>query len=1097
MDKRYLIAAALCLASSSAIQASTATNTSLSVQQQKGNVVQGIIVDQNGDPVIGATVRVKGSKNGVVTDLDGKFTLTNANGPIEVSYIGYKTQVIKNAKGNHLRISLQEDANALDDVVVVGYGQQKKASLTSAITQIKGEEVFKDRTVSSTAVALQGEIPGLTVTRSSTRPGSEGAAFQIRGDISVNGNSSPLIIIDGVTGSIDELNSMNGNDIDNISVLKDASAAIYGSRAASGVILVTTKRGKEGKAHISYNGSISRTINGIQAPMTSTSEWLDMFYEAQYNDARVTSGSSDPTTIHNNINWWIFNSFGGPTLDTSDIDPETGNPTVYKGEKLFNALRAGKVLTLQNGNKVERWDPTTNIMDALYGQATSQKHNVNISGADQRFGYNLSLGYESAKSQLKPAYDGQRKWSGRLNADYKATEDLKFSTNISYEKRDVQSPSTDVGQGWMDQWFWTLYNENGDPYDTFSGSRNPLGGLTQGGTYKYQLTTLRGNVSGTYDFKKFVKGLSLTGNAAYKMVEQNSQTTKYKVQYYDWVGTATGNKQAPGSMTQDNKRWENINLSALLNYQNTFAKYHNVAAMVGITAEQETNKNISLGRYKGPMYENASIEDMNLFIGGDNNAANGGKSSWGLLSYLTRVSYNFDNRYSVEFLGRRDGSSKLSTAQRWKNFYSISGYWRISGEKWMKGLTWLNDLKLRYNYGKTGSVEGIGNYERYATVSTGSTILGITPSAHPTLWLGGMTSDQRTWETIDSHNFGLDFTLLNNQLSGSFDYFIKTNNGMFISVEYPQILGASAPKVNDGKFRARGWEFALNWRDKIGEVRYNVGLNLSDAWSEVLKLTNNENVPNAGKNSNRLIGKPRNAIYVYQTDGLFKTQEEVDAFYEMYYWNADHTGPKEGNILPAPGKQTTNTLRPGARKLVDLNGDGKITRDDIYYAGDAAPRLSFGFKAGLEWKGIDFNAFFQGIGKQKVLRSGYFYAPWVVNYVRQNKTFMGKMWSPENPNGEYAIASRDANFNKWNYENKDVSVQNNKYIRLKSLVIGYTLPKAWTSKAGLNKVRFYFSGDDLWEWTKVKDGYDPEYGEASNNTFPFSRQLTFGLDLTF
>lgn len=1098
MDKRYLIAAALCLASSSAIQAaSAATNTSLSVQQQKGNVVQGTIVDQNGEPVIGATVKVKGSKYGTVTDLDGKFTLTNVNGSIEVSYIGYKTQIVKNAKGNNLHISLQEDANALEDVVVVGYGQQKKASLTSAITQIKGEEVFKDRTVSSTAVALQGEIPGLTVTRTSTRPGSEGASFQIRGDISVNGSSSPLIIIDGVTGSLNELNSMNGNDIDNISVLKDASAAIYGSRAASGVILVTTKRGKEGKAHISYNGSISRTINGIQAPLTSSSEWLDMFYEAQYNDARVTSGASDPTTIHNNINWWIFNTFGGPSLDESDIDPETGNPTVYKGEKLFNALRSGKVLTVQNGNKIERWDPTFNIMDALYGQATSQKHNVNISGADQRFGYNLSLGYESAKSQLKPAYDGQRKWSGRLNADYKATEDLKFATNISYEKRDVQSPSTDVGQGWVDQWFWPIYNENGDPNDTFSGSRNPIGGLTRGGTYKYQLTTLRGNVSGTYDFKKFVKGLSLTGNAAYKMVEQNSQTTKYKVQYYDWVGTETGNKQAPGSMTQDNKRWENINLSALLNYQNTFAKYHNVAAMVGITAEQETNKNISLGRYKGPMFENAGIEDMNLFIGGDNNAANGGKSSWGLLSYLTRVSYNFDNRYSVEFLGRRDGSSKLSTAQRWKNFYSISGYWRISGEKWMKSLTWLNDLKLRYNYGKTGSVEGIGNYERYATVSTGSTILGISPSAHTTMWLGGMTSDQRTWETIDSHNFGLDFTLLNNRLSGSFDYFIKTNNGMFISVEYPQILGATAPKVNNGKFRARGWEFALNWRDKIGEVKYNVGINLSDVWSEVLKLTNNENVPNAGKNSNRLIGKPRNAIYVYQTDGLFQTQEEVDAFYEMYYWNADHSGPKEGNILPAPGKQITNTLRPGARKLVDINGDGKITRDDIYYAGDAAPRLSFGFKAGLEWKGIDFNAFFQGIGKQKVLRSGYLYAPWVSASIRQNKTFMGKMWSPENPNAEYAISSRDQNFNKWNYENKDVSVQNNKYIRLKSLVIGYTLPQAWTTKAGLSKLRVYFSGDDLWEWTKVKDGYDPEYGEASNNTFPFSRQLTFGLDLTF
>ena len=1097
MDKRYLIAAALCLASSSALQAaSAATNTNLSVQQQKGNVVQGTIVDQNGEPVIGATVRVKGSKTGTVTDMDGKFTLTNANGPIEVSYIGYKTQIIKNAKGNNLRISLQEDANALEDVVVVGYGQQKKASLTSAITQIKGEEVFKDRTVSSTAVALQGEIPGLTVTRNSTRPGSEGASFQIRGDISVNGNSSPLIIIDGVTGSLDELNSMNGNDIDNISVLKDASAAIYGSRAASGVILVTTKRGKEGKTHISYNGSISRTINGIQTPLTNTSEWLDMFYEAQYNDASVVSGSSDPAVIHDNINWWIFNSFGGPSLDKTDIDPETGNPTIYKGEKLFNALRAGKVLTVQNSNRVERWDTSQDIMKALYGQATSQRHNVNISGADQRFGYNLSLGYESAKSQLKPAYDGQRKWSGRLNADYKATDDLKISTNIAYEKRDVQSPSTDVGQGWFDQWFWPIYNENGEVYDTF-GHRNPIAGLTQGGTYKYQLTTLRGNISGTYDFKKFVKGLTLTGNAAYKMVEQNSQTTNYKVEYHDWVGFVTNTLHAPGSMVQENKRWENINLSALLNYQNTFAKYHNVAAMVGMTAEQETNKNLKLGRYKGPMYENSGIEDLNVFTNGDNNVANGGKSSWGLLSYLTRVSYNFDNRYSVEFLGRRDGSSKLSTSLRWKNFYSISGYWRISGEKWMKSLTWLNDLKLRYNYGKTGSVEGIGNYERYATVSTGSTIIGVTPSAHPTLWLGGMTSDQRTWETIDSHNFGLDFTLLNNRLSGSFDYFIKTNNGMFISVEYPQLLGASAPKVNDGKFRARGWEFAVNWRDKIGQVKYNIGINLSDAWSKVMKLTNTENVPNAGKNSNRLIGKPRNAIYVYQTDGLFQNQEEVDAYYEMYYWNANHTGPKEGNIIPAPGKQILNTLRPGARKVVDVNGDGKITRDDLYYAGDAAPRLSFGIKAGLEWKGIDFTAFFQGVGKQKVLRTGYFYAPWVTNYVRQNKTFMGKMWTPENPNAEYSIASRDQNFNKWNYENKDVSVQDNKYIRLKSLVIGYTLPQVWTAKAGLSKVRFYFSGDDLWEWTKVKDGYDPEFGEASNNTFPFSRQLTFGLDLTF
>ena len=1097
MKKHLLVIPMLCLAVSPSLQVSAAETLAMSVQQQKGNTIQGTVVDQNGEPIIGASVKVKGGKHGTVTDLDGHFTLENANGTVEISYIGFKPQILKNPKGGNLKITLSEDASVLDDVVVVGYGQQKKASLTSAISNIKGEEVFKDRTVSSTAVALQGEIAGLTVTRTSTRPGAEGAAMQIRGAISINGNSSPLIIIDGVTGSIDELNSMNGEDIDNISVLKDASAAIYGSRAANGVILVTTKRGKEGKPQISYNGSISRTINGIQAPLTSTSEWLDMFYEAQYNDARVTCGSDDPEVIHNNINWWIFNSFGGPTLDETDIDPETGNPTVYKGEKLFNALRAGKVLTLKNGNKIERWDTNQNLMDALYGQATSQKHNVNISGADQRFGYNLSLGYESAKSQLKPAYDGQRKWSARLNADYKAMEDLKFSTNIAYEKRDIQSPSTDVGAGYMDQWFWTIENEKGDPYDTFSGNRNPIGGLKNGGTYKYQLATLRGNVSGTYDFHKLVKGLSLTGNAAYKLVEANSQTTKYKVQYYDWVGTPTGNKQGPGSMSQYNRRWENINLSAMLNYNNTFAKVHNVSAMVGMTAEEETYKNISLSRNKGPMFEGSGLEDMDMFIGGDNNGADGGKNSWGLVSYITRMSYNYDNRYSVEFLGRRDGSSKLAKSQRWKNFYSVSGYWRISGEKWMKGLNWLNDLKVRYNYGKTGSVEGIGNYERYATVSTGSTLLGINPSSHTTMWLGGMTSDQRTWETIDSHNIGLDFTVLNNRLNGEFNYFVRTNNGMFINVEFPQVLGASAPKTNNGKFRAKGWDFSLKWNDKIGQVKYNVGFNISDAKTEVMRLTNNENVPNAGLNVGRLIGKPLRSIYVYKTAGLFQTQEQVDAYYEKYYWNADHTGPKEGNILPAPGKQKTNTLRPGARIVEDLNGDGKITRDDIEYAGDAAPRLSFGIKGGLEWKGIDFNVFFQGIGNQKILRTGYMYAPWVVNYVRQNNSFMGKMWTPENPNAEYAISSRDQNFNKWNYENKDVSVQNNKYIRLKSLVVGYTLPKAWTQKAGIQKLRVYFSGDDLWEWTKVKDGYDPEYGEASNNTFPFSRQLTFGLNLTF
>ena len=1096
MNRQFVIAIVLSL-SVLPVAAVNAAPAGAQGVQQSDNVLKGTVKDDKGEPIIGATVAVKGTKTATVTDFDGNFMLNGARGTIVVSYIGFEQQEIKYNGQRTLNVTMKEDNSLLEEVVVTGYGVAKKASLTSAISQIKGDEVYKDRGVSSTTVALQGEIPGLTVTRTSTRPGSEAAAMQIRGDISINGNSSPLIIIDGVTGSLDELNSMNGSDIESISVLKDASAAIYGARAASGVVLVTTKRGKQGKAVITYNGALSRTINGIQAPLTNNREWLDMFYEAQYNDMRVTSGLTDPTEIHNSINWWIFNSFGGASTDPNDIDPATGAPCIYKGEALFNALRDGKTLTVQNGDKIERWEPNNYIMDNLYGQATSQKHNLSVSGADDKFGYRLSLGYEKAQSQLKVAEDGQKKWSARLNADYQAMKQLKLETNLSFEKRDVNTPTTDVGAGWMDPWFWAVYNENSDAYDTFSGSRNPVGGLTQGGQNKYRLTTFRGSLKATYDLSQYVNGLSVSASGAYKLVESNTQTVKNKVQYYDWVGTMTGNKQGPGSITETDKRWENITLGGFINYNRTFAEDHNVFAMLGMTAEQEKYKGISASRSQGPLYENSGLTDLDVWASGSNNGASGGQNSWGLVSYLTRLSYTYKDRYSVEFLGRRDGSSKLSESQRWKNFFSISGYWRLSGEPFLKNVKWLSDLKLRYNYGKTGSVEGIGNYERYASVSTGQALFGTSPAMQTTIWLGSMTSDQRTWETINSHDVGLDFAFLNNRLRGQFDYFVKSNNGMFISVEYPSVLGASAPKVNDGEFRARGWEFSINWNDKIGDLNYNLGFQVSDAWSEVRKLTNNENVPDPGINSNRLIGMPRRAIYVYQTDGLFQTQEEVDAYYEMYYWNADHSGPKPNSILPAPGENKTNTLRPGARKVVDLNGDGAITREDLYYAGDAAPRLNYGAKLGLEWKGIDFSVFFQGVWKQKVLRSGNFYAPWITNYVMQNKTFMGQMWTPENPDAEYAIASRDNSFSRWNYENKDVSVQNNRYIRLKSLVVGYTLPQQWTGRIGISKVRAYFAGDDLWEWTKVKDGYDPEYGEASNNTFPFSRLLTFGLDITF
>lgn len=1108
MRKRIIFATALCLViASPTYNVQAATTVAQEVKQE--STIRGKVIDNTGEPVIGANVKVKGTTNGTITDIDGNFTLTNAKGTLVISFIGYKTIEVPITGKNTINIKLQEDSELLDEVIVTGYGHTPKASLTSAITQVKGDDVFKNRGIANPTVALQGEVPGLTVTRGSTRPGSEGAAIKIRGDVSLNGND-PLVIIDGVSGSLSELNSMDGNDIENISVLKDASAAIYGARSASGVILVTTKRGKKGKAQVSYSGSVSRTIDGIQPPITNNGQWLDMFFEAQYFDAAASNPQlTDPREIYQKVDWWIFKSFGGTSqakdkdgnwgANYNDIDPDTNAPVNYKYDKLFNALRTGKSFFAMNSSgQLESWMPSNYILDALYGQATSQKHSVSISGADDKFAYRASLSYSDANSQMKVVEDGEKKYGARLNADYQPIDILKFETGMSYEKRDVTVPSTDVGNGYFDPWFWAIYNENGDAYDTFSGSRNPLGGLLQGGQNKTSLVTFRATGKVTLDLNKWVKGLNLSASGAYKLVDEDYTEQKNQVLYYDWVGKSTGNKQGPGSLKEQYKKWENITLGAFANYDRTFADIHHVKAMLGMSAEQETYKQIGAQRNMGPLYPGSDLVDLDVWITGTNNGAYGGQSSWGFVSYLTRLNYDYAGKYLIEFLGRRDGSSKLVKEQRWKNFYSISGGWIISNENFMKEFTWLSNLKLRYNYGKTGNVNGIGNYESYALIKTGGTVLGVSPSSHASFWLDGMRSADRSWETIDSHNGGVDIAFLNNRLRGSFDYFVKTNNGMFIDVVYPSILGAGAPKSNNGKFRTKGWEVAVNWNDQIGQVRYNLGASLADYHSQILEFTNKTNIPQPGNNDkNYLIGKSRTPLYVYQTDGIFQTQEEVDAYYEMFYWNADHTGPKANNIIPAPSDSGTGRLRPGARKVVDLDGDGAITTKDIYYAGDRDPHFTYGIKVGLEWKGLDFNAFFQGVGKQTILRGGYLAYPWGVNYTLQNKTFIGETWTPENTNAKYTIASRDQGFNNWNYQNKDISVQQNRYIRLKSLVVGYTLPKQWTTQVGLSKVRFYFSGDDLWEWTKVKDGYDPEYGENSNNTFPFSRLISFGVDVTF
>lgn len=583
MKKKVIFVAVLCLTASlpSAYAAKDAGSDAVQRVQQSGKRITGKVLDNTGEPVIGASVTVKGTTNGTITDMDGNFTLDNASGTLVVSFIGYSPVEVTIGGKTSFTITLREDDELLDEVVVVGYGVQKKASLTSAISQVRGEDVFANRGITNATTALQGEVPGLTITRSSSRPGSEGAAMKIRGDISINGNGAPLVIIDGMSGSLDDLNAMNPNDIENISVLKDASAAIYGARSANGVVLVTTKRGQKGKAQITYNGSVSRTITGIKTPYTNNFEWLDMFFEAQYWDTACNPNYTDPREIYQNINWWIFNNAdnGGSAID-GHLSPG-GVPTFYRGANLFNAMRDGEVLTLDNGTFIERWDPYVYLEDEMYGQATSNKHAITLSGADDKFGYYASLSYSNEQSQLKVADDGQKKYGGRLNMDYQAFDFLKFEVGMSYEKQDVSTPSTGVGEGYMDCWFWPIFNVNGDPLDVFSGNRNPIGKIINGGQNTNTFSNFRGNARAILDLSKWVtQGLKLSVNGNYKMARREYQEVKRPISFYDWSGQQVmGTFQSPGSLKEEIQRWENITVGAQVDYNRLFADVHQVSAM--------------------------------------------------------------------------------------------------------------------------------------------------------------------------------------------------------------------------------------------------------------------------------------------------------------------------------------------------------------------------------------------------------------------------------------------------------------------------------------------------------------------------------------
>lgn len=1042
---------------------------------QQSVIVKGQVLEPSGYPVIGATILEKGTTNGVTTDLDGNFILkvSSPKAVIVVSYIGFKTMEIPVSDKKISKIVLKEDSELLDEVVVVGYGTQKKATLTGSIEQVNSK-ALESRAVTNVGLALQGQTPGLVVNRSSSRPGNEGLKFQIRGATSVNGGS-PLIIIDGVPAVNDiSFQNMNSDDIESISVLKDGSASIYGAKAANGVILVTTKKGK-GKVNVDYSFNMRFSTPGITNFSPDMKQYATMWIEGN-------KGEKVP-------NWWAWVSEDNMLKMQQGI--EGIYPTQYYGD-----------IFIGNANRI----------DEMFATRFSYQHNLSVAGATDKSDYRISAAYADNQANLATAYDGQKQLNLRLNYGVKVTDWFKLETSASMVKTDTESPSVGLDNSLYgnDMPFFPAKNPYGQWYANFGtvGDRQAVAATSDGGRDSKTNLTTRVDLKAIVDIWN---GISFEGMASFQNEEYRRERYVIPVKTYDWFGnpaqydailatkpsliypTNPGNIKAennPGYLVDSNNKLYQY-YSALLKYTKTFAGVHNISAMAGINAEKWKLKKITTAR---EFFEDSGVYDINLGSGGQGN--NGGKSHNGTYSYIAKLNYNYAEKYLVEFMGRRDGNSKFAKAYRFKNFGSFSLGWVFTQESFMKFITPVLDLgKIRFSYGSSGNDVGLGDYDYLSTINQGITYLGspLTSWVSTSLNNSGLISYTRTWEKVEQKNLGIDLAFLNNRLTANFDYFIKDNKGMLSQVNYPAVLGGKAPKTNSGHLNVKGWEINIGWRDNVKEFSYFVNFNISDTKTK-LKNLEGADTYSAGKNAT-VNGYPLNSFFLYRTNGYFKDQAEVDRYYALY--------KNGGAAITGVNKGTVTELRPGDTKRVDLNGDYVITADgvensDLQFLGDADPHYVFGITAGGSWKGIDLNMLFQGVGKQYIMRSGWMAYPFYAQHTNQNPNFLGQTWTEENPNAKYPRLTTQTGRASWNYGNNDFMLQNSRYIRLKSLVIGYTFPKVWTKKVKLEKLRIFFSGNDLWEATTIKDGFDPEMGEGSNNSgYPFSRTWSFGVNVGF
>ena len=1039
--------------------------------------VKGVVNDAMG-PVIGASIVEKGNTgNGTITDIDGNFSLNvSSNSTLIVSFVGYKAQEIPVAGKTFFTIDLKEDNEMLEEVVVVGFATQKKVNLRGSVGTATAKDI-EARPVANAVQALQGVIPGLNISNSGN--GGELNAtksIDVRGTGTVgkdaSGNAfssgSPLILIDGMEG---DRNSINPQDIESISVLKDAAASsIYGSRAPFGVVLVTTKSGKSGRAQINYNMNM-RYSTPIKMPdMANSYEFVNLFDDAEYN-------GSGKHLYTDEYRQFVYDFMTGESDDYI-----WGNGSGGKWNYDYSA---------NNVNWLKEYYRNT---------APSQEHNVSVSGGSDKMTYYLSANYMTQEGFMRYGTEDYDRYTITAKISAQLTKALKVDYSNRWVRTDYERPT------YMNDDFYNHILRRArpvravyDPNGYLMSDINYIGVMRDGGRHNEQkdamaqqlkitVTPLKNwNIIGEMNIKTDNNWNHWEQFVVYSHYKDNPENT--------YTALTSANKD---QVSEYSLKTTYLNPTVYSNYNFSLKEKHNFTVLGGFQAEIMKYRDME-GARTGLVTTDLPV--LNLTTDADSYTLKGLYKNWKNAGFFGRINYDYNGKYLVEGNLRYDGSSRFRRGNRWILTPSFSLGWNVARENfWEKLADVVEVFKLRVSYGELANQNTTSWYPTYQT-------LGVTTNGGKWLQNGALTSvasvpglisTSLSWEKIKNTNIGFDFGALNNRLTGSFDYFWrKTKNMVGPGVELPAILGATVPSTNNTDLTTFGWELSIGWRDKVGELGYGVKLNISDNQTRIDKYPNPTN-----SLSKYMAGELTGDIYGYTTIGIAKTQEEMDAHIAS---------------LPKGGQTAIGSKwEAGDIMYADINGDGKIdngsnTLDDmgdLKKIGNNTPRFRTGITLDAQWKGFDFSMFWQGVLKRD-------FDPGENSMVFWGTTGSGQWWSTSfKDHMDYFRAEDTASplganvnayyprplFNNKNHKTQTAYLQNAAYMRLKNLQLGYTLPKSLINKIGLQNVRVYVSGENLLTITGLSDTMDPEtagIGKQGGTVYPLSRVYSFGLSVNF